>query len=154
MKKVVIGIVIVVIAALIAVGVIFGGNYLRVNKYSNIEAYEIRSDSIPSVAKIVGTGTLKKATYTKDRTNDYDTLTLTYEDSNAKESTSKYIEYLKENDNYLDVNTDNDNIKKITESSNNSEDVITVETELTEKGYILKIEVGKGYIMWNNTDEQ
>ena len=153
MKKVVIGIVVVVLAALIAVCVIVGGNYLRVNKYSSAETYEMRSDSIPSVAKVVGTGKLKKATYTKDRANDYDTLTLTYEDSNAKESTAKYIEYLKENDNYLDVETTEQDTRKITESSVNSEDVITVETKLTENGYILKIEVGKGYIMWNNANE-
>lgn len=151
MKKVLIGILIVVVLALIAVGIILGRNYLLVKKYANIEEYEIRNEKIPSVAKIVGTGTLKKASYTKDKTNDYDTLMLTYEDSNAKESTDKYLDYLKENDNYIDAidpESKNENMRKIAETM--GDNTITVEAELTEKGYILTIQVGKGYIKLND----
>ena len=81
-----------------------------------------------------------------DRTNDIETLELVYEDSNAKASSEKYIEYLKENDNYLDTKAENDNIRRIAETSSNSDDLITVETELTENGYIVRIEVGKGFL--------
>lgn len=146
MKKVVICLIVVVVIALVAVGVIFGRQRLLVNKYSNIEKYELRNDSIPSVAKVVGSGTLKKVTTKKDRTNDIETLELVYEDSNAKASSEKYIEYLKENDNYLDTKAENDNIRRIAETSSNSDDLITVETELTENGYIVRIEVGKGFL--------
>ena len=146
MKKVVICLIVVIVIALVAVGVIFGRQRLLVNKYSNIEKYELRNDSIPSVAKVVGSGTLKKKKKKKDRTNDIETLELVYEDSNAKASSEKYIEYLKENDNYLDTNAENDNIRRIAETSSNSDDLITVETELTENGYIVRIEVGKGFL--------
>ena len=43
MKKVVICLIVVIVIALVAVGVIFGRQRLLVNKYSNIEKYELRN---------------------------------------------------------------------------------------------------------------
>lgn len=146
MKKVVIGIICLIVVALICVGIYFGSNSLRVNKYSNIDTYDLKDEKIPSVAKVVGEGTLKKVSLSK---GEVDTLTLTFEDPNAKASTEKYLAYLKEEGNYIDLDTNDANKKQIGESSKQNTDLVTIETELTEKGYILTIQVGQGQIKLN-----
>ena len=146
MKKVVIGIICIIVVALICAGIYFGSNILRVNKYSNIDTYELKNEKIPSVAKVIGEGKLKKASYSKGKV---DTLVLTFEDSNAKASVEKYLAYLKENGNYIELETNDANKKQIGESSEQNTDLVTVETELTEKGYILTIQVGEGQIHLN-----
>ena len=47
MKKVVIGIICVVVIALICVGIYFGSNSLRVNKYANADTYDLKDEKIP-----------------------------------------------------------------------------------------------------------
>lgn len=146
MKKVVIGIICIVVIALICVGIYFGSSSLRVNKYANADTYDLKDEKIPSVAKVVGAGTLKKATLSKGKV---DTLVLTFEDSNAKDSAEKYLSYLKENGNYIDLETNDPNKKQIGESSEKNTDLVTVETEIIDNGYKVTLQVGEGQIKLN-----
>ena len=59
------------------------------------------------------------------------------------------MNYLKDNGNYIEMNMSESNKRKI---ANPSKELITVETEIIEEGFILTIEVGPGSIKVNNPE--
>ncbi len=59
------------------------------------------------------------------------------------------MDYLKDNGNYIEMNMSDSNKRQI---ANPSEQLITVETEIIDGGFVLTIEVGPGSIKVNNPE--
>ena len=59
------------------------------------------------------------------------------------------MDYIKDSGNYIEMNKDNSNIRQLADPS---EELVTVQTELTSDGFILTIEVGPGSIKINNIE--
>ena len=89
---------------------------------------------------------VKKYSYKKNTT---EILELEFEDSNKEQSAKEYLDYIKDNGNYIEMNTENNNTRQI---ASPGADIITVQTELTEIGFKVIIEVGPGEMKMDYTE--
>lgn len=144
-KKLII-LIVVIIIALICVGIYFGIRAVKINKYTKADEYVVGSAKIASVNKVLGEKKIKKYSHTK---TNIETLELTFEDPNKEQSVKEYMDYIKDSGNYIEMNKDNSNIRQLADPS---EELVTVQTELTSDGFILTIEVGPGSIKINNIE--
>ena len=78
-----------------------------------------------------------------------DILKLTFIDANKEDTVKKYMDYLKDNGNYIEMLIDDKNKRQL---ASPSEELITVETEITDDGFIVTIEVGAGSIKINSQE--
>ena len=129
-KKLII-LIVVIIIALICVGIYFGIRAVKINKYTKADEYVVGSAKIASVNKVLGEKKIKKYSHTK---TNIETLELTFEDPNKEQSVKEYMDYIKDS------------------GKDPSEELVTVQTELTSDGFILTIEVGPGSIKINNIE--
>lgn len=146
MKKIKIILVIIVLAILISVGTYFGIRTININKYTKANEYEVKEAKIPSVKTVLGEKKVKKYAYKKNTT---EILELEFEDSNKEQSAKEYLDYIKDNGNYIEMNTENNNTRQI---ASPGADIITVQTELTEIGFKVIIEVGPGEMKMDYTE--
>ena len=143
-KKIIL--VIIVLAILISVGTYFGIRTININKYTKANEYEVKEAKIPSVKTVLGEKKVKKYSYKKNTT---EILELEFEDSNKEQSAKEYLDYIKDNGNYIEMNTENNNTRQI---ASPGADIITVQTELTEIGFKVIIEVGPGEMKMDYTE--
>ena len=146
MKKIKIILVIIVLAILISVGTYFGIRTININKYTKANEYEVKEAKIPSVKTVLGEKKVKKYSYKKNTT---EILELEFEDSNKEQSAKEYLDYIKDNGNYIEMNTEKSNTRQI---ASPGADIITVQTELTEIGFKVIIEVGPGEMKMDYTE--
>ena len=143
--------VIIVIAAIAIIAVLIGCislivRAIKINQYTKADAYIVGGESITSVKSAVGEKKIKK--YSHGKTN-IDTLKLTFIDANKEETVKEYMDSLKDNGNYIEMIMDDKNKRQL---ASPSDELITVETEITDEGFILTIEVGAGSIKINNQE--
>lgn len=143
MKKKIITIVVILLIIIIGIGTYFIIKANNLEKYRKADKYIIKGEEIASVKTVLPELNLKKYTYEKENT---ETLTLYFEDTNKEESTKKYMDYLFDNGNYINMRLDETNKRQIARSSENSSDLVTVETEYTEDGFLVRIVVGPGTV--------
>ena len=141
MKKKIIIICSVVSILLIAVGIYFLVRANNLKKYSNADTYKLNGEEITSVKAAIGEKKLVKYSSKSD------TLELTFEDTEKEKSTEEYIQYLLDNGNYIKANIEDKNKKQISRSAENSNNIVIVETEYTEKGFKVILQVGEGHII-------
>ena len=110
------------------------------------DMYKVKSEKIASVKSVVGERKIK--TYSKSNQG-VQILKLTFIDNDSENTVKEYMNYLKDNGNYIEMNMSESNKRKI---ANPSKELITVETEIIEGGFILTIEVGPGSIKVNNPE--
>ena len=139
-KKAIVLIIILVIA-IICIAAYFGVRTIKKNQYTKADEYEVGGVKFPSVNKVVGEKKVTK--YSHEKTN-VEKLELTFKDSDKETTTQNYINYIKDNGNYIDMRTDNTNKRQI--ASTTDDGLITVQTETTSDGFVLTIEVGEGNI--------
>lgn len=132
-----------ILIILLAVCITFLVRKNKINQYMKADEYIVGSEKIPSVNAAVGKKTIKN--YSHSKTN-IDTLKLTFIDSNKEETVKEYMDYLKDNGNYIEMMIDDKNRRQL---ASPAEELITVETEITDEGFILIIEVGAGSIKIN-----
>ena len=111
--------------------------------YKRQDIYTVKGEEITSVKAAIGEIDLKKYSYSK---GDTETLVLTFKDSNKEENATKYIQYLKDNGNYIEMRTEDTNKQQLAKSAENSEDLVTVETDIIDDGFEVIIIVGPGTI--------
>lgn len=143
--------VIIVIVAIAVIAILIGCISLivrasKISQYTKADAYIVDGESIPSVKSAVGEKKIKK--YSHSKTN-IDTLKLTFIDSNKEETVKKYMDSLKDNGNYIEMMMDDKNKRQL---ASPADELITVETEITDEGFILTIEVGAGSIKINSQE--
>lgn len=143
MNKKIIIIIAIVLIILLAVGIYFGIRINTTNKYEAADIYTVKGEEITSVKAAIGEIDLKKYSYSKGNT---ETLVLTFKDSNKEENATKYIQYLKDNGNYIEMRTEDTNKQQLAKSAENSEDLVTVETDIIDDGFEVIIIVGPGTI--------
>lgn len=143
MNKKIIIIIAIVLIILLAVGIYFGIRINTTNKYEAADIYTVKGEEITSVKAAIGEIDLKKYSYSK---GDTETLVLTFKDSNKEENATKYIQYLKDNGNYIEMRTEDTNKQQLAKSAENSEDLVTVETDIIDDGFEVIIIVGPGTI--------
>lgn len=144
MNKKVIIIISIILVIILAIGIYCGIKINKTKKYETTDTYTVKGEEITSVKSAIGEIKVKKYSHSKDNT---ETLTLTFEDQNKEEDATKYIQYLKENGTYIEMRLEDPNKKQLAKSAENSGDLVTVETEITEKGFKVTIIVGPGTIM-------
>ena len=137
--------VIIIIAAIAVIAVLAGciSLLIRTNKikqYTKADEYIVGGEKIPSVKSAVGEKKIKK--YSHSKTN-IDTLKLTFE------TVKTYMDSLKDNGNYIEMMMDDKNKRQL---ASPADELITVETELTEDGFTVTIEVGAGSIKINSQE--
>lgn len=140
-KKVIIICSVIIAIILIAVGIYFAVRANNLKNYKNAETYKLNGEEITSVKSAIGEKKLVK--YSRKS----DTLELTFEDPDKEKSAEAYIQYLLDNGNYIKANLEDKNKKQISRSAENSNDIVVVETEYTEKGFKVKLQVGAGQII-------
>lgn len=118
----------------------------KINKYTKADEYVVSGEKIPSVKSAVGEKKIKKYSHS---TMNNDILKLTFIDANKEDTVKKYMDYLKDNGNYIEMLIDDKNKRQI---ASPSEELITVETEITDDGFIVTIEVGAGSIKINSQE--
>lgn len=140
MKKKII--IICTIILIIAIGVLtyFIIKTSNTKKYQNTDTYKLNGEEITSVKTVLGETQLKKYSKTAE------TLELTFKDENKQQSAEKYIKYLLENGNYIKANLEDENKQQISKSANNSNNIVIVETQNTDDGFKVTIQVGPGQI--------
>ena len=145
-KKVIIIIVAIAVIAVLAgcISLLITTN--RIKQYTKADEYIVGGEKIPSVKSAVGEKKIKK--YSHSKTN-IDTLKLTFIDSNKEETVKTYIESLKDNGNYIEMMMDDKNKRQL---ACPADELITVETELTDDGFTVTIEVGAGSIKINSQE--
>ncbi|MBP3463891.1 MAG: hypothetical protein J6K45_05375 [Clostridia bacterium] len=139
-NKIIILIVIILIAVLIAIGVYFGIKTVKINKYTSADEYEVKDVKIASIKSIVGEKKIKDYSYDKNTT---EILTLTFEDADKEQTVKTYIDAIKDSGNYIEMEMQDSNKRQI---ACPDKELTTVQTEITENGFILTIEVGPGSI--------
>lgn len=139
-KKVIIIVVSIIAIILVALAISFGIQKYNQNKYAKTDEYEIGNEKITSVKAVVGEKKIKKYSYSNA---EIERLKLTFEDTDSESTVKEYMDYLKDNGNYIEMNMSDSNKRQI---ANPSEQLITVETEIIDGGFILTIEVGPGQI--------
>jgi len=146
MKKIKIILVIIVLAILISVGTYFGIRTININKYTKANEYEVKEAKIPSVKTVLGEKKVKKYSYKKNTT---EILELEFEDSNKEQSAKEYLDYIKDNGNYIEMEVKEENKRQI---ASPDVDITTVQTEITDEGFKVTIEVGPGKMKMNYTE--
>lgn len=142
-RKIIITIVVILLIAVIGIGTYFIIRTNNLEKYRKADKYNIKGEEIISVKTVLPELNLKKYSHEKGNT---ETLVLYFEDSNKEESTKKYMDYLFENGNYINMRLDESNKKQIAKSADNTDDLVTIETEYTDDGFLLRIIVGPGTV--------
>lgn len=142
-------IIVVILVILLGIGIYFGVRSNNVNKYKTADVYTVKGEEIASVKAAIGEKKVKKYSHDKE---DTETLELTFEDSDNKQSAAKYIDYLKNNGNYIEMRVDNNSKKQIAKSADNSDDLVTVEVELIDNGFKVIIVVGPGTIQLDSIE--
>ena len=143
---------IIIVVATIAVIAILAGciNLIvrksKISKYTKADEYVVSGEKIPSVKSAVGEKKIKKYSHS---TMNNDVLKLTFIDSNKEETVKKYMDYLKDNGNYIEMIMDDKNKRQL---ASPADELITVETEITDEVFILTIEVGAGSIKINSQE--
>ena len=145
-KKVIIVVVAIIAIILVSLAIWFGIRKYKINQYPKADKYEVKSEKIASVKSVVGERKIK--TYSKSNQG-VQILKLTFIDNDSENTVKEYMNYLKDNGNYIEMNMSESNKRKI---ANPSKELITVETEIIEGGFILTIEVGPGSIKVNNPE--
>ncbi len=145
-KKVIIVVVAIIAIILVALAISFGIKKYNQNKYTKADEYELGNEKITSIKTVVGEKKIKKYSHSK---SNIETLKLTFEDTDSEATVKKYMDYLKDNGNYIEMNMSDSNKRQI---ANPSEQLITVETEIIDGGFVLTIEVGPGSIKVNNPE--
>ncbi len=145
-KKVIIVVVAIIAIILVSLAIWFGIRKYKINQYTKADEYEVKSEKIASVKSVVGERKIK--TYSKSNQG-VQILKLTFMDNDSENTVKEYMNYLKDNGNYIEMNMSESNKRKI---ANPSKELITVETEIIEGGFILTIEVGPGSIKVNNPE--
>lgn len=145
-KKVIIVVVAIIAIILVSLAILFGIRKYKINQYTKADEYEVKSEKITSVKSVVGERKIK--TYSKSNQG-VQILKLTFIDNDSENTVKEYMNYLKDNGNYIEMNMSESNKRKI---ANPSKELITVETEIIEGGFILTIEVGPGSIKVNNPE--
>lgn len=140
MKKKIIIACAIVLVVVIAVSVYFIVQMSNLKKYRNADTYKLNGEEIISIKTAIGDRKLTKFTASKE------VLELYFEDSNKEKSVEDYIEYLMDNGNYIKANLEDSNKKQISRSAENSTNIVIVETEYTDEGFKLTIQVGPGQI--------
>ena len=135
-KKVIVLVVLLILIVLLLVGY-FGIRVVKKGKYTKADSYEVGGVKISSVNKVVGE---KKVTKYSSSNGDIKKLELTFKDSDKENTIEKYLNYIKENEGYINTQTKGDNIKQI--ASSKDQGVVTIKTETTSDGFVLTIEVG------------
>lgn len=143
MKKKLTIIISILVIILLGVGIYFGVRASRIKKYRVADTYTVKGEEIISVKAVLGEKEIKKYSYEKDNT---ETLVLTFVDSNKEQSAKEYIEYLADNEKYIKMRTEDSNKYQIAKSADDSNDLVTVETECIEDGFTVTIMVGPGAI--------
>lgn len=140
MKKKIIIICSIILLIIVGVIIYFAVKSNNIEKYENADKYIINDEEITSVKTVLGKKEIQK--YSRDS----ETLELTFKDENKEKSAEEYIKYLLNNGNYIKANLQDKNKQQISKSANNSSNVVIVETELTEEGFKVIIQVGPGQI--------
>ncbi len=140
MKKKIIIICSIILLIIVGVIIYFAVKSNNIEKYENADKYIINDEEIISVKTVLGKKEIQK--YSRDS----ETLELTFKDENKEKSAEEYIKYLLNNGNYIKANLQDKNKQQISKSANNSSNVVIVETELTEEGFKVIIQVGPGQI--------
>ena len=135
-KKVIVLVVLLILIVLLLVGY-FGIRVVKKGQYTKADSYEVGGVKISSVNKVVGE---KKVTKYSSSNGDIKKLELTFKDSDKENTIEKYLNYIKENEGYINTQTKGDNIKQI--ASSKDQGVVTIKTETTSDGFVLTIEVG------------
>jgi len=146
-KKIIIFIAVILIA-LCGVLVYFGIRAININKYTNADTYVLGDKSIPSVKSVLGNKKIKSYKHSK---SNIETLILEFEDPEKEQSVNKYIAQIKESGNFIESNEGNSKVREI--SNVEKENVFSVKTEITDKGFKLTIENGPGSIKINPIEE-
>lgn len=146
-KKVIIVVVSIIAIILVALAISFGIKKYNINKYTKADEYEVGNEKIASVKTAVGEKKITKYSHSK---SNIETIKLTFADSDSQNTVKQYIEYLKDNGNYIEMNLSDSNKRQI---ANPADQLITVETEIIDGGFILTIEVGPGSIKVINNQE-
>ena len=139
-KKVIV-VIAVIIIAIICVASYLGIRTIKRNKYTKANEYEVGGIEFPSINKAIGEKEVIK--YSHEKSN-VEKLELTFKDPDKDITVDKYMETIKDNGNYIDMRTSNENIKQIASTTDTG--LITIQTETTSDGFILTIEVGEGNI--------
>lgn len=145
MKKITIILIIVVVTILVALGTYFGIRTININKYTKADEYEVKGAKISSVKAVLGEKKVKKYSYKKNTT---EILELEFEDTDKEQSAKEYLDYIKDNGNYIEMNTESTNTRQIASPDT---DITTIQTEITETGFKVTIEVGPGELKMDYT---
>ena len=140
-NKKIIALIVILVIAIICVIAFFGIKRIKKSQYTKADEYEVGGVKFASVNKIVGEKKVTK--YVHEKSN-IDKLELTFQDSDKENTVETYINYIKDNGNYIDMRTEEQNKRQI--ASTTDKGLITVQTEITSDGFILTIEVGEGNI--------
>lgn len=147
MKKKIIIICSVIAIILIAIGIYFAVRANNLKKYKNADKYSLNGEEIISVKAAIGEKKVVKYSKKSEK------LELTFEDSEKEKSAEDYIQYLLDNGNYIRANLEDKNKKQISRSADNSNNIVVVETEYTENGFKVILQVGEGHIVVDPIEE-
>ena len=145
-KKIAITILVIISAVLISLGVFFAIRLRNINKYTVADEYEVKGVKITSVKSVLGEKKVKKYSYKKNTTQ---ILELEFEDTNKEQSAKEYLDYIKDNGNYIEMEVKEENKRQI---ASPDVDITTVQTEITDEGFKVTIEVGPGKMKMNYTE--
>ena len=145
-KKIAITILVIISAVLISLGVFFAIRLRNINKYTVADEYEVKGVKITSVKSVLGEKKVKKYSYKKNTT---EILELEFEDTNKEQSAKEYLVYIKDNVNYIEMEVKEENKRQI---ASPDVDITTVQTEITDEGFKVTIEVGPGKMKMNYTE--
>lgn len=145
-KKNAITILVIISAVLISLGVFFAIRFRNINKYTVADEYEVKGVKITSVKSVLGEKKVKKYSYKKNTT---EILELEFEDTNKEQSAKEYLDYIKDNGNYIEMEVKEENKRQI---ASPDVDITTVQTEITDEGFKVTIEVGPGKMKMNYTE--
>lgn len=140
MKKKIIIICAIVLIVIIAIATYFIIQMNNLKKYRNADTYKLNGEEIISVKTAIGDRKLVKYKASNE------TLELYFEDSSKEKSVEDYIDYLMDNGNYIKANLEDSNKKQISRSAENSTNIVIVETEYTDDGFKILLQVGPGQI--------
>ncbi len=139
-KKIIVILLIIIIAI---IAIYFGVRVIKINKYTKADEYEVKGVKIASVKKAIGEKKIKSYSH---KNGSIERLELVFKDSNKEQSAKEYLDYIKNSGNYIDMDMKEENKKQIACSD---KELITVETEITNDGFKIIIEVGPGTIKVN-----
>ena len=145
-KKIAITILVIISAVLISLGVFFAIRLRNINKYTVADEYEVKGVKITSVKSVLGEKKVKKYSYKKNTT---EILELEFENTNKEQSAKEYLDYIKDNGNYIEMEVKEENKRQI---ASPDVDITTVQTEITDEGFKVTIEVGPGKMKMNYTE--